>query len=159
MGMWIFHGLAALSLLAFVAGVAGRIRFWLRAGNHGAHENRDRFGSIVRGSAAALRKPGALRAVAVDGLLFRRLWRVSQYRWLIHFLLAWSFVGLFMIGSLGDMVASLGVPLGKDDPWFAAVNDTLGLGLLAGVVLAAGRRLFPRAPHPATAFDDDLCWR
>ena len=156
MGMWIFHGLAALSLLAFTAGVAGRIRFWLRASSHDAAMRRRDFSSAVRKSAAALRKPGALRAVAVDGLLFRRLWRVSRYRWLIHFLLAWSFVGLFVIGSLGDMVASLGVPLGKDDPWFAAVNDTLGLGLLAGVVLAAGRRLFPRAPHPATAFDDGL---
>ncbi len=156
MGTWVFHGLAALSLLVFAGGVAGRLRFWLGATAGESEGPRIRLGSALRQGAAVFASSGALRTFALDGLLIRRLWRVSRYRWLVHALLAWSFAGLFVIGSLGDMTASLGVPLGKDDRWFAALNDTLGLALLAGVLLAAARRLFPATPHPTAAFDDGL---
>jgi heterodisulfide reductase subunit D len=153
MGMWVFHGLTAVALVAFAAGAVRRFRYWRKIAST---DGQPRLSAALRAGAKALVAPGALAALLLDGLLFRRLWRASRYRWLIHVFIAWSFAGLFLVGSLGDMVASLGVPLSKDAAWFAATNDTFGLLLVAGIVLAAGRRLFPAQPHPATLFDDGL---
>ncbi len=153
--MVVFHVIAALSGVVFLAGVAMRARLWLRGRAPGV-ESDDRRANAV---ALARRAPSALnrrrlRATLLDGLLLRRMWRNSRSRWAIHFSIAWSFVGLFMIGSLGNFVADLGVPLEKDDAWFAVTNDALGLTLLAGVSLAAFRRFVVRERSTKTRFDD-----
>ncbi len=82
----------------------------------------------------------------------RRLWAQDRLRWGIHASIAYSFLGLFFIGSIGDMFSELGAPLGKDDAWFALTNDVLGLTLLAGVVAALVRRRSTSAP--ASGFED-----
>ena len=119
-----FHALAALALLLFLVGVIRRVRFWL-GGSLAPIDSSDRWKKALaltgRGRAIFLRRQ-TLRALFWDGLLLRRVWRESRLRWLIHLSVAWSFVGLFVIGSLGNMVADLGVPLEKDDAWFAALN-------------------------------------
>jgi nitrate reductase gamma subunit len=84
----------------------------------------------------------------------RPVWRESRVRWVTHLSISWSFVGLFAIGSLGNMAADLGAPLEKDDAWFATFNDTLGLALLAGIALALGRRYVSPKPYTRTLFDD-----
>jgi len=153
MGMWIFHGLAAVAIVAFAAGVARRFRYWRKIGSSAGQRG---MAQAVGAGLHAIASPQGAAALLLDGLLFRRLWRASRYRWLIHVFIAWSFAGLFLVGSLGDMAASLGLPLSKDAAWFAAANDTFGLLLVAGVVFAAARRFFPAQPHPATLFDDGL---
>ena len=155
MGGAIFHALAALSLLVFLAGVAGRVRFWL-GGSPGPTDHRNRRSKALALSRRGLSilRPQTLRVVLWDGFLLRRLWRASRLRWSIHFSIAWSFAGLFAIGSLGDMASGLGVPLEKDDAWFAALNDGFGLALLAGVTLALVRRYALPQPHTRSLFDD-----
>ncbi|MDE3073988.1 MAG: hypothetical protein KGJ86_01045, partial [Chloroflexota bacterium] len=122
--MWLFHGLSALAMLAFAAGVARRVSSWLGDGHPRAVLSAAAGAALRRGATLAL-KPSSLRALILDGLVFRRLWRASRYRWLIHFGRAWSFAGLFLIGSLGDLASQLGAPFGRDTPWFAATNDSL----------------------------------
>ncbi len=153
--MAVFHLLSALSLAVFAFGIAVRVRFWLRGRVPGvaAPDGRKKARWLARRCVAAL-EPRRLRSLLLDGLLLRRLWRASRVRWLIHVSIAWSFVGLFTIGSLGNMVADLGVPLQKDDPWFAVLNDAMGLALLSGVLAALVRRFAVRSPYRKTAFDD-----
>jgi heterodisulfide reductase subunit D len=148
---WIFHGLAILAAVGFGVGMVARARQWLSGRQPGeAAALRTRF---VR-SARHLSRPAALAALMIDGLLFRRLWRASRQRWAIHAAIAWSFLGLFFVGSLGDMFADLGVPLGKDDPWFAFLNDLFGIGLLAGLGAAIVRRTRFADAATSTRFDD-----
>lgn len=154
--MEVFHGLAALALVIFLAGVIGRVRFWL-GGSLRTPDGSDRLGkalALTRRGLGILLRPQTLRALFWDGLVLRQVWRESRLRWVIHLTVSWSFVGLFAIGSLGNMASDLGAPLEKDDAWFAAFNDSLGLALLAGVGLALGRRYISPKPYTKTLFED-----
>lgn len=154
--MEVFHGLAALALLVFLAGVAGRVRFWLGASVRAtdASNHRREALALARRGLTILLRPQTLGALFWDGLVLRQVWRESRLRWLIHLTISWSFVGLFAIGSLGNMAADMGAPLEKDDAWFAVVNDALGLALLAGLGLALGRRYISPRAQTKTLFED-----
>jgi nitrate reductase gamma subunit len=152
-----FHGLAAISLLIFLAGLAERSRIWLKAAALGppVPANRFRHFLFLAGQGlSTLLTPRNLRALLLDGLVVRRLWRVDRVSWLVHFSVSWSFVCLFAVGSLGNMAADLGAPLEKDDPWFAALNESLGLALIAGVAVALARRYVFRGTYRKTTFED-----
>ncbi len=153
--MDVFHGLAALALTIFLVGTIGRVRFWL-SGTPNAN-GRDLSAEpleLLRRGLGILLQPQALRALFWNGLVLRQVWRESPFRWLIHVTIAWSFLGLFAIGSLGNMAADLGAPLEKDDALFAILNDGMGLTLLAGLALAFGRRYVSPKPYTRTLFED-----
>jgi len=151
----VFHGLAALALLIFLAGVIGRVRFWL-SGSLLTADPSDRTSALasLRRGLSILLLPRTLRALFWNGLVLRQVWRESRLRWLIHLTVSWSFLGLFAIGSLGNMASDLGAPLEKDDAWFAAFNDGMGLALLVGLGLALGRRYISPKPYTRTLFED-----
>jgi nitrate reductase gamma subunit len=152
----LFHGLSALALVIFAWGVFDRVRFWLRPelrGNPGGMRWGRALPLAVRGLRRLLR-PATLRALFWNGLVQRQLWRESRQRWLMHLSLSWSFAGLFIIGSGGNFLIDLGVPLTKDDHWFAATNDFLGLTLLLGVAIALQRRYLSPKPYVRTVFED-----
>lgn len=152
----LFHGLSALALLIFSWGTFERVRFWLRpelAGNPGGIRWRRAASLAVRG-ARRLRQLSTLRALFWNGLVQRQLWRESRQRWLMHLSLSWSFAGLFLIGSGGNLLIDLGVPLAKDDHWFATTNDFLGLTLLLGVAIALQRRFLSPRPYVRTVLED-----
>lgn len=149
MGPWIFHGLSVLALAAFAAGAGLHVRHWMRARPASA-------GRPVAGEAHGGRGRARLTAFLSDALLARRLRTISGLRWLTHILLAGGFVGLFVIGSLGDMAAAFGLPLDKDDAWFAAVNDTFGVALVLGILSAAVRRATGAGPRPRPVLEDWL---
>ncbi len=94
----------------------------------------------------------------INGLTFgifqRRVFsRRFAYPALMHFLLAWGFFILFFAttvdffvarGWFADFLPQL------DTPWFASLNDTAGLMLIAGLLLALYRRMFSKPeklPH------------
>lgn len=153
--MEVFHGLAALALVVFLAGAIGRVRFWL-SGSFPAADTSDqtRALALARRGLSILLLSQALRALFWNGLVLRQVWQESRLRWLIHLTVSWSFVGLFAIGSLGNMASDLGAPLEKDDAWFAAFNDSVGLALLVGLALALGRRYIPPKPYTKNLFED-----
>lgn len=154
--MEVFHGLAALALAVFVAGVVSRVRFWLSGGlrNADASDRRTATLTLLRRGLGVLLRPRSLRALFWNGLVLRQVWRESRLRWLIHATVSWSFVGLFAVGSLGNMASDLGAPLEKDDAWFAAFNDGMGLALLLGLGLAFGRRHVSPKPYTKTLLED-----
>jgi len=152
----LFHGLSALALAVFAWGAFERVRFWLRPvlqGNPGGIRWVRVLSLAVQG-VRRLRRPSTLRALFWNGLVQRQLWRESRQRWLMHTSLSWSFAGLFVIGSGGNFLSDLGAPLAKDDHWFAATNDFLGLTLLLGVVIALQRRFLSPKPYVHTVFED-----
>ena len=152
----LFHGLSALALAVFAWGVFERVRFWLRPElqrSPGGVRWRRALSLAVQG-VRRLRRPSTLRTLFWNGLVQRQLWRESRQRWLMHLSLSWSFAGLFVIGSGGNFLIDLGVPLAKDDHWFAATNDFLGLTLLLGVAIALQRRFLSPKPYIRTVFED-----
>ena len=152
----LFHGLSTLALAVFAWGVFERVRFWLRPelrGNPGGIRWGRAFSLVVQG-VRRLRRPSTLRALFWNGLVQHQLWRESRQRWLMHTSLSWSFASLFVIGSGGNFLIDLGFPLTKDDHWFAAANDFLGLTLLLGVAIALQRRFLSPKPHVRTVFED-----
>ena len=156
--MVIFHGLSALALAVFLAGVIGRVRFWLSAAD-GAPAGEPPAEPLRRQAWAAARflfRPQTLRVLFWNGLAMRQVWRESRLRWLVHLTIAWSFAGLFAVGSLGNFVADFGVPLEKDDAWFAAFNDAAALALLAGLGLALVRRYLVPPRHARTVLEDGV---
>ena len=154
----LFHGLSALALAIFAWGIFERVRFWLRPGLAGLHLNpplRDKSRSFPKAEGFnPQRRPNFLQALFWNGLVQRQVWRESRQRWLMHLSLSWSFIGLFVIGSGGNFLIDLGIPLAKDDHWFAATNDFLGLTLLLGVAIALQRRFLSPQPHVRTVFED-----
>jgi hypothetical protein len=152
----LFHGLSALALIVFAWGVFEHVRFWLRPelrGNPGGFRWR-RALSLATQGARRLRRRSTFRALFWNGLVQRQLWRESRERWVMHLSLSWSFAGLFVIGSGGNFLIDLGVPLAKDDHWFAATNDLLGLSLVFGVAIAFQRRFLSPKPYVRTVFED-----
>lgn len=124
--------------LVFGAGAIANLLFWLRA----ASRPIQRSGSAPKHSfglagVAALSQPRILGLVVLEVFLQWRLRRVSRSRWLAHCLLFWGNIILFFVGSLGLMLAEKGLlPITKDTPWFAVVNEVAGLMVLLGVAMS-----------------------
>lgn len=125
---------ATLAIVA--AGLALRTRFWLRT--PATRAERPRHVETDRGAGfqpaifiKRIISPASARAVLLDGFLQLRLLRRSRVRWAAHQLIFWSFVELFFIGSLGDMLGAR-----KDAPAFAFANDAGGVAIVAGAVTA-----------------------
>lgn len=102
----------------------------------------------------------AASAVFFDGLLQRRLYRTSPWRWFVHALIFYPFVIRFLWG-LAAMTGAYAAPdagwtlllIDKNNPLTALVFDLTGLALLAGCVLAlvrgakADKGLIPGLPR------------
>jgi nitrate reductase gamma subunit len=145
-----------LVLAVFVAGMLGNARFWLGGGLRPGQPatNEEKLRAALRTAAAALR-PAALGGLVLDGLLQRRLLRISLLRWLVHFGLVWGMGVLFFVGSLGLMLAGRGLlPLTKDTPWFASLNDLAGLLVILGAAAAVYRRATAREKLPSVLSHD-----
>lgn len=155
-----------LGLGVFLLGFAGLALIWLwtarpLAASSGRQERRD----STENAAAKTRHehgPKGLKLVAQvlgDIVLQARLWRENRLRWVIHALIFFPFVvraGYGLIASLGAWLAPKAawpwLMLDKDWPLTALVNDTFGLLLLTGLVLALWQEYVrSRAPRPDNA--------
>ena len=139
-----------ISLLIFVFGLILAGSVWLSAS--GAT-----IASALHQAAKAVfsaRIGAILKALIIDGLLQRRLYRHSPGRWLIHGLIFWPFVFRFIWGMLALMGTRLWpetswawVLVDKNHPATALAFDLSGLLVLTGVGLAMlRRRLAPGRP-------------
>lgn len=134
-------GPSRLALAGFILGLLASLGFWFSGGGqgpasktvHGAPPS----GGLSRGAAALL----------LDGLLQRRLWRLSPGRWLVHALMVLPFAAR-MLWALVALLLSYTQPgadltqamLGKNYPATALFFDLTGLLVLAGAALAILRR-------------------
>jgi len=148
---WLLVELAVF--LVFGTGAIANLVFWVRAASppNQPSEFEVETGFDLAG-VAALTQPRVLGRLLLEVLLQWRLRRVSQSRWLAHLLLFWGNVILFFVGSLGLMLAEKGLlPITKDTPWFAVVNETAGLMVLLGVAMSILRYYRVAEPRAITS--------
>ncbi|MBN1321131.1 MAG: respiratory nitrate reductase subunit gamma, partial [Thermoleophilia bacterium] len=139
--VWLFYVVAGLSVAVFLAGVALRVTVWIkgRADRPAVREERPGFATRVKRAAAGV------STLILDGLFGRRIYRGDVWAGVMHLLIMWGFVGLF----IGTVLATI-------DHWFVhfLTGDTylgysvclevLGLMLAAGLVIAFVRRYVVR---------------
>ena len=88
-----------------------------------------------------------IKVLILDGLLQRRLFRISRSRWFMHALIFFSFLIRFYWGLIA-LVASIWLPalqgvwimLDKNHPVSAFLFDLLGVLVLLGVALLLSRK-------------------
>ncbi len=148
-----------IALAVLVLGLLGSLGFWLSGGGAGP--------APARNHQHAWRLGPALSGFFLDGLLQRRLWRLSPGRWLVHGLIflpfagrtAWALVAL-VLGRWDQASALTQAILAKNQPITALFFDLTGLMILTGGLLAMARRLarrgqvvpgLPRPDWPAMA--------
>ena len=126
---WPFYLLAALAVGAFLFGVWIHLKVWEKAvGRRGIPMGRGNF-----------------RNFFLDGLLGRRIFRGDTAAGILHFLILWGFLGLFVgtaLSSLDDYV----YPFLKGRPYlvYSACLEVAGLFLLLGLSGALFRRYLQR---------------
>jgi len=142
--------ISALALVGFALGLCVVASVWFtgtvrpQAGPVAGADRRARTDFFPRVVAV-------LRALFLDGLLQRRLFIRSRFRWIIHALIFWPFLARFSWG-LAALVGSLAWPshawvwnmLDKNWPLTAFVFDLTGLMVISGVILAVLRRRISR---------------
>jgi nitrate reductase gamma subunit len=173
---WIVHlvllGLFALELV-FVLSV------WLKAKVPGLPASASRGKKLVAATRFALRLVFSrriwplLKALVVDGLVHRRLYRTSLRRWAIHIAVfgSWLLMGVLstitgvvveilpLVGMEPEAVASLPIIGGMfhaDVWWVALLNELLGLVVMGGMVLVIYRRYIQKDPQLRTMPADNV---
>ena len=146
-----------VSLLVFLAGLAIALSYWLS----GTLPGREDSGTGAKGVAllggglralASSRLPAILKALAVDGIGQRRLYRQSGLRWSIHSLIFLPFVVRFAWGMAGLISANLwkGATwyqflLDKNNPATALLFDLTGVLVIIGICAAIARGIARRS--------------
>lgn len=173
---WIVH-LVALGLfgleLAFVLSV------WLKARVPGLPADATRWRKMAAVLMFAVRFGfsrrlwSLLKAILVDGMVHRRIYRLSARRWLSHILVFGSWLLLGIISTVTGIVVEILPLLGMspeqaaalplighlfhaDVWWVALLNDLLGLVVVAGMILVIYRRYIRRDPQLRTIPADHI---
>jgi nitrate reductase gamma subunit len=138
------------SLVLFLAGMVVVGSVWFAGGVQNVSGGLKLMQSIRAVFAAVLssRILAIVNSLVLDGLLQRRLYRISKERWLLHALIFYPFVFRFIWGIWG-LVASLQWPqwsgtwamLDKNHPLTAFLFDLSGMMIIVGVIGMVLRRV------------------
>jgi nitrate reductase gamma subunit len=143
-------GITLSSLGLFILGLVAVGSVWI-SGSRGNPTAGQKFNQTAPDLPRFL-TPGRIisicKSLFLDGLLQRRLFKVSRERWLLHALIFYPFVFRFIWGMIG-LIASLGWPqwpatwsmLDKNHSWTAFLFDLSGILILVGVAGMIVRRL------------------
>ena len=151
-----------LTMTLFFLGLICMGTVWF-SGSTGADMNK-----IIRSSIHSIfskRIINLLFVLVLDGLLLRRLYRMSKTRWLAHALIYYSMLFRFAWGVIG-LIASLSYPewsptwimLDKDHPVNAFLFDLTGLLMLIGVGSLVARRFMSRSADEPTGLPPKNWW-
>ena len=143
-----------LSLILFLAGCFAVGSVWFSGGDPSAGSGRKVtksigavFGSLFSGQFFVI-----IKSLILDGLLQRRLFRVSRERWLLHAFIFYPFIFRFIWG-FSALLASLWRPewpatwvmLNKNHPLTAFLFDLSAMMVIIGVVGMIVRRSLKRS--------------
>ncbi|CAB1057878.1 hypothetical protein D1BOALGB6SA_2634 [Olavius sp. associated proteobacterium Delta 1] len=144
----------ALSLLLFCAGLIVIGSVWFSGGNQMVGTGPKLAQSIraVSGAIFSRRILAIVNSLILDGLLQRRLFRISKERWLLHALIFYPFLFRFIWGLLA-LIASLQWPqwsatwamLDKNDSLNAFLFDLSGMMVIVGIIGMIIRRVEKRS--------------
>jgi hypothetical protein len=173
---WVVHlallGLFGLELL-FVLSV------WLKARIPGLPADASRWrklGAALRfiiGLIFSRRIVTLLRALVVDGMVHRRLYRIDLRRWAVHIAVFGSWLALGIVSTITGVVVEILPLLGMspesvaaipilghlfhaDIWWVALLNELLGLVVIAGMLLVIYRRRIQKDPQLRTIPADNI---
>lgn len=142
------------SLLLFLAGMVVIGSVWFSGGDRSVGSAFKLAQSIkaVLGAVFSNRIIAIVNSLILDGLLQRRLYRVSKERWLLHALIIYPFLFRFVWG-LWALIASLYWPqwfgtralLDKNHPLTAFVFDLSGMMVIVGIIGMVIRRVEKRS--------------
>ena len=168
----IFWILMAAGTVLFVGGCVVNLSIWLSGAVEGAPKQSKpaRFWAVLRLSLRTVfsRDFGkAAKALMLDGLLHRSLFRADKLRWLSHSSLSLGFLLLFALSiftgffekilhlALGVKTPFVLAVVDKDTPIMAVLNEALGLFLIVGLAALAFRRYISRPAQLRTSGDDN----
>ena len=173
---WVIHlvllGLFGLEVL-FILSV------WLKARIPGLPPEAPRWrklGAALRfiiGVVFSKRIGTMLRALIVDGMVHRRLYRIDLRRWAVHIAVFGSWLALGILSTLTGVVVEflpllgmspesvaaipiLGHLFHADVWWVALLNELLGLVVIAGMLLVIYRRRIQKDPQLRTIPADNI---
>jgi nitrate reductase gamma subunit len=173
---WILH---VTLLLLFGIELLFILSVWLKARVPGLATDASRGRKLgaalafVLGLIFSRRIWALLRALVVDGLVQRRLYRTNVRRWATHMAVfgSWLALGVLstftgivveflpLLGMSPEAVASLpvvGQLFHADVWWVALVNEMLGLVVMGGMLLVIYRRYIQRDPQLRTIPADSI---
>jgi hypothetical protein len=173
---WIIH-LIMLSL--FVVELLFILSVWLKARVPGLPRDASRWRKLGAALAYALKLIFSrrlwvlLKALVVDGLVHRRLYRRDLGRWAVHISVfgSWLVLGVIstvtgviveilpLLGMSPEEVASIplfGHLFHADVWWVALVNEVLGIVVMAGMLLVIYRRYIRKDPQLRTIPADTI---
>jgi predicted CXXCH cytochrome family protein len=143
-----------LSLLFFLAGMAVIGSVWFSGGNQTVGTGLKLAHSIraVAGAIFSMRILAIINSLILDGLLQRRLFRISKERWFLHALIFYPFLLRFIWG-VWALTASLKWPqwsatwamLDKNHPLTAFLFDLSGMVVIVGIIGMILRRVQRRS--------------
>jgi Fe-S oxidoreductase/nitrate reductase gamma subunit len=125
----LFYVLAAISVAIFAAGLYVRISVWMAA------RDRQKSGFSLR----------SIENLCIDGLLGRKIFRGDFSAGLMHFLIMWGFVGLF-IGTVLSTIHHYLIRFLTGNTYivFSFCLEIFGFMLIAGLLMAFIRRYLAR---------------
>ena len=160
-----------IALIIFGVGILGAASIWFSGSLVGVADSGvgSKFLKTIQSIPAVMFSSqmfSIIKVLILDGLLQRRLFRISRSRWFIHALIFFPFLIRFCWGLIA-LIASIRRPewqgvwimLDKNHPLSAFLFDLLGVSVILGVVLILARKYLlgsedkleglPRADWPA----------
>ncbi len=139
--VWIFYLLAAVATIFFLGGLGLHVLVWRKSA----------------GGRALSFSPDALKKMLLDAFLGRRLIEGDVAAGLMHLLIFWGFLVLF----IGTTILAVHHYLfsfltGNIHIIFSLVMELAGLALLAGIIWALVRRYLQRVPRLERRLEDAL---
>ncbi len=144
---------AIISIILFLVGLYMQLDKWGRGVPEGATKPVGAWGTIRLMFQKTFEKGigPALGIIVLDVFLQRRIWRRRKTEWLMHILIFWGWMGLFILTAVAGAAEFYGPFVANTEPhyqFFADTwrtlelpNDIFGYMLLAGVVIAIVRRV------------------
>jgi heterodisulfide reductase subunit D len=152
-----FYILFILSFFIFIIGIIYRLYPWGKGEiKKGAkYRLKEKILTLLREYLNLLKDKKSLYSIFKDSFLQIRLFKECRTRWLMHLSIFLSFIILFFIGSLGNMLTKWGIwEVDKDAPLFAIINDFAGLIALTGIIYYIYRRYIHKPPQLRNVWDD-----
>lgn len=163
----IMASVAIISIVLFLVGMYIQLDKWGRGIPEGATKPAGAWGALkmILGGIFGKGIGHAFEVLVLDVLLQRRTYRRRKLEWLMHILIFWGWIGLLILTIVAAAAEFAGPFLfNQDSAYFVGAwqslelpNNIFGLMLVAGILIAMGRRLLSKGKD-VQARNADVDW-